>query len=228
MRAVHDDERLARETRLRGTVNHHAVGDERRQVAGEMDVENAVAVAGVARRNVEFDGRAGMIGRVINRRAQTAGAEVGGGGDDVGERHGGRAVKIRQRRAVAGAETIIAHAKLVARKIRRLGLLRGQHAGIGRVKIPAQMHHGFEIVISIRDARWINREEPMQVGRLVVMLLVSTVMIIGRVGPDVFVGEAERMAHLVADLRAAQAGDGDDLRIVAAAGDIVNDSWCCR
>ena len=30
--------------------------------------------------------------------------------------------------------------------------------------------------------------------------------------------EAERMAHLVADLRAAQAGDRDQLRAVAAAG----------
>ena len=30
------------------------------------------------------------------------------------------------------------------------------------------------------------------------------------------------MAHLVADLRPAQAGDGDDLRAVTAAGHVVN------
>ena len=118
LRAVHYDQRFAGEAWLRGAVNDHAVRDERWQVAGKMDVEDAIAVTGVARRDVEFDHRPGMIGDVIHRRAQAAGADIGGGGDDVGERHGRRAVKIGQRRAVAGAEAEIAHAKLVARENR--------------------------------------------------------------------------------------------------------------
>ena len=97
-----------------------------------------------------------MIGRVINRRAQAAGTKIGGGGDDVGERHGGRAVKIRQRGAVAGAETIIAHAELVSREIRRHGLLRGEHAGIQRFEIPAQMHHRFKIIRAVGNA-WLGQ-----------------------------------------------------------------------
>ena len=103
LRGIHDDERLARKARLRGAVNHHAVRDQRRQLAGEMEVEDAVAVTRIGDGNVEADHGPGMIGRVINRRAQTAGADIGGGGDEVGERHGGRTVKIRQRRTVAGA-----------------------------------------------------------------------------------------------------------------------------
>ena len=96
-----------------------------------------------------------------------------------------------------------------------------QHAGIGRIKIPAQVHHGLEIVIAIRDGRGIGGE-PDDVGRFIGDIACQDGDVIRRVGPDVFVVETERMAHLVADLRPAQAGDGDDLRAATSAGHVVN------
>ena len=40
------------------------------------------------------------------------------------------------------------------------------------------------------------------------------------VSSDVLVRESERMAHLVAHLRATQAGDGDQLRVVTAGHEV--------
>src|SRR5208282_1350892 len=127
-------------------------------MAGETDVKDAVAVTGVVGRNVELDNGAGMIGDVIKCGPQTAEADVSGGRDNIGERDCGRAIEILERCAVAGAEAEIAHAKLIARKVRRPGLLRGEHARIGRGKIPAQMHDRFKVVISVGDTRWVNGE----------------------------------------------------------------------
>src|SRR5208282_5620488 len=109
------------------------------------------------------------------------------------------------------------HAKLIARKVRRPGLLRGEHARIGRGKIPAQMHDRFKVVISVGDTRWVNGE-PENVCWLLVDVVRQYREVAGLIGPDIFVSESKRVPHLVADLRAAEAGNSNNLRVVAAAG----------
>src|SRR5208282_1536941 len=142
---------------------------------------------------------------VIKCGPQTAEADVSGGRDNIGERDCGRAIEILERCAVAGAEAEIAHAKLIARKVRRPGLLRGEHARIGRGKIPAQMHDRFKVVISVGDTRWVNGE-PENVCWLLVDVVRQYREVAGLIGPDIFVSESKRVPHLVADLRAAEAG----------------------
>ena len=80
------------------------------------------------------------------------------------------------------------------------------------------MHHRLEIVRAVGDTARINLKKLQVAGRGVVG---QDGQIIGPVGPDVFVRETERMAHFMADLRPAEAGDGHDLRI-GAGGDVVN------
>ncbi len=60
---------------------------------------------------------AGMIGGIIHGRAQTSRPGIGSGRDYVCERRGWRPIEKFQCRAVTGTETVIAHAKLIARKI---------------------------------------------------------------------------------------------------------------
>src|ERR1700722_14913005 len=94
-------------TGLGGGVNDRAVRDERRQLAAGGNSVNAVGIAGIVGGDVETDGGAGMIVRVIDRRAETPQTNSGGVGHDVGGGGGGRPVKISRARAVAGAERVI-------------------------------------------------------------------------------------------------------------------------
>ena len=58
------------------------------------------------------------------------------------------------------------------------------------------------------------------VPRFVVNVVCEYREIVGLVGPDVLVCESEGMAHLMADLRPAETGDGNQLRTVAAGHEV--------
>src|SRR5438874_8091057 len=156
-----------------------------------MEVENTITEGGIAGGNIEMDARAGMIGRVVQGCAQTARPAISGGGDEVCQWRGRRAVEVRKGGTIAGAEAEISHARVVPWGISWARLLCRKHTGLHRSEIPGKVHDGFEVISSVRDAGGIDAE-PVEIIRFVENIIGHNEDVIRLVLASVLVGQPKR------------------------------------
>ena len=200
LRAVQNDDGMIDETGLGGAVNDSAGADERREFTEWRDREHAAGVAGIGDGNLKLDGRAGMVVRVINRRAQTAEAAVGRVGDEAAQRRQRRAVKIGNGGAVAEAQGQVADLVIklgVGRqRIKRVAETVGEGAG-------SVVHHGNQIIRAGRNGIAVNDECAFAVRAAQDIGIIHRDVTIA-VMPLMFVLQAEEMPTFMAHQSACE------------------------